>query len=77
MPTNILLLNVHSYCNAGDAAMTEVAKGQLRQNFPGCRITVMINDPPSYPGAEDTVISLTHWVKMARHWRALGSPAWC
>ena len=31
----------------------------------------MINDPPSYPGAEPVVISLTHWVKMSRHWRIL------
>ncbi len=37
MPANILLLNVHSYCNAGDAALTEVALQELRRNFPGCK----------------------------------------
>jgi colanic acid/amylovoran biosynthesis protein len=71
MPANILLLNVHSYCNLGDAAQTEVALDQLRLNFPGCHLTIMIDDPPNYPGAEDTVISLTHWVKLSQHWHIL------
>jgi len=56
-----MLINIHSYRNAGDAALTEVALGQLRKHFPGCQITVMMNDPQSFTGEAKTVISFLRW----------------
>ena len=61
--TNILLINVHSSRNAGDAALTLATLQQLRQNFPGCRITLAMDDPDQ-PDPEVTVVpSLFAWVK--------------
>jgi colanic acid/amylovoran biosynthesis protein len=71
MPVNILLINVHSYRNAGDAAVIDVAMEQLRTYFPGCRITLVMDDPPSYPGNEPTVVSLRCWLQLGRHWQIL------
>ena len=61
--TNILLVNVHSSCNAGDAALTLATLQQLRQNFPGCCITLAMDDPDQ-PDPDVTVVpSLFAWVK--------------
>lgn len=61
--TDILLINVHSSRNAGDAALTLATLQQLRQNFPGCRITLAMDDPDQ-PDPDVTVIpSLFTWVK--------------
>ena len=44
---NVLLINVHSFRNAGDQALAEVSIQQIRRCFPGCRVTVAMNDPES------------------------------
>lgn len=59
---NVLLINVHSCFNAGDAALTEVALKQLYEHFPGSQITLVMNDPQSYLGDEQTVVSFLTWV---------------
>ena len=69
--TDILLVNIHSFCNAGDAALTQVALNQLRENFPNCQITLMMNDPPSYTGEEYVVGSFLLWVKRMQKRRGL------
>jgi len=59
----ISLLNLHSFYNAGDAALACLAIDQIKDNFPGCRLTLLINDPDSYTGLEKAVPSFTSWVK--------------
>ena len=44
MPLEIFLVNVYSMLNAGDAALTIETIQQLRENFPGCHITMSIDD---------------------------------
>jgi colanic acid/amylovoran biosynthesis protein len=66
---NILLLNVHSYFNAGDAALTEVAISQLEESFPGAKITISMNDPESYTGKHQTVISFIKWIRSDSRWQ--------
>jgi len=63
MKEKILLINVHSSCNAGDHALTLVAISQLKKNFPGCEIEIVIDDPDSYPGEESTISSIISWVQ--------------
>jgi colanic acid/amylovoran biosynthesis protein len=63
MPTNILIINVHSSCNAGDAALTLTAIQQLRENFPQSRLTVVMDDPDSTLRDVYVVDSFFHWVK--------------
>jgi colanic acid/amylovoran biosynthesis protein len=43
----ILIINLHSSRNAGDAALLWAAVTQLRENFPGARLTLAINDVES------------------------------
>lgn len=62
MPTNILIINVHSSCNAGDAALTLTAIQQLRENFPQSRLTVAMDDPDSTLRDVRIIGSLFHWV---------------
>ena len=45
--TNILIVNLHSSQNAGDAALLRMAVWQLRDAFPTARITLAINDVTS------------------------------
>jgi len=61
--TNILLINIHSSRNAGDAALLLATLQQLRQNFPGCLITLAMDDPD--PDLKDVRIveSISAWVK--------------
>ena len=63
MNENILLINVHSSCNAGDHALTMVAVQQLNISFPGSQIKIVIDDPGSYPGEETTISSIITWVR--------------
>lgn len=65
MTANILLINVHSSRNAGDAALVDVTLAQLRQNFPSCQINLCMDDPTSHQGAEPTVGSIAAWVHQA------------
>ncbi len=44
----ILLLNVHSFHNAGDFAITLESLKQLYRLFPDSHITIAMNDPDSY-----------------------------
>ncbi len=62
MSENILLINVHSSRNAGDAALVQVTLEQLQQNFPGCRLTLSMDDPSSHLGSEPTTGSIFAWV---------------
>ena len=52
----ILLINVHSFHNAGDFALTLQSLQQLYRLFPGCRITIAMNDPASYPRRQENVL---------------------
>ena len=58
----ILLLNVHSAMNVGDDALLRSALRQLRVNFPESNITLSVNDPASYTGAERGLASIHAWV---------------
>jgi colanic acid/amylovoran biosynthesis protein len=44
---NVLLINVHSFRNAGDQVLAEISIQQIRRCFSGCRVTVAMNDPES------------------------------
>jgi len=61
--TKILIINVHSSCNAGDEALTLVSIKQLIENFPGAEISVAIDDPTNYAGLEKVLTSIYHWVR--------------
>lgn len=50
----ILIINLHSSHNAGDHVLLQVALQQLYAHFPGCTITLAMNDPQSYSGRPDT-----------------------
>jgi colanic acid/amylovoran biosynthesis protein len=63
MPTQILLINVHSDANAGDAALTQTAVQQLEQSFPDSEITVVMNDRASYQGRTKATGSFQNWIK--------------
>ncbi|PJF20341.1 MAG: hypothetical protein CUN56_16660, partial [Phototrophicales bacterium] len=68
MSTNILMVNVHSMSNAGDAVLNHMAVAQLRQNFPDAVITLAINDVTDQHGDWRTVASFFHWMKDGRRW---------
>jgi colanic acid/amylovoran biosynthesis protein len=59
----ILLINLHSSRNAGDAALTRVGIEQLQAAFPEAEITLAMNDPASHDGNESVVASFMTWVK--------------
>jgi colanic acid/amylovoran biosynthesis protein len=59
--THILIINLHSSRNAGDATLTLAATQQLHEAFPGSTITLSMNDPLSHPGDEPKVGSFMHW----------------
>lgn len=59
----ILLVNLHSAHNAGDAALLRAALAELRRVFPGCEVTLSMSDRHSYRGAEPVVSSFTGWFK--------------
>lgn len=60
-PINILIINLHSSFNAGDAALALTTIEQLSDSFPGSQITLSMNDPSSHPGEESTVGSFMYW----------------
>ena len=51
----ILLINLHSSRNAGDAALALASIEQLQKHFPGVTITLAMNDPASHQGPEPVV----------------------
>jgi colanic acid/amylovoran biosynthesis protein len=62
-PLRILLVNVHSYWNAGDNALTQEALRQLVAQFPQASFILAMNDPASHEGRGRAVGSFTSWVK--------------
>lgn len=73
MNENILVINVHSSRNLGDAALLSVTLEQLRKSFPACKITISMDDPESHSGGETVTESLVSWVHPKRadgtvHW---------
>jgi len=62
MTIDILIINVHSWRNLGDAALYEAALSQIAASFSDSSITLAINDPESYAGADQRVISFFHWI---------------
>jgi colanic acid/amylovoran biosynthesis protein len=62
-PTKILLINVHSFQNAGDHALTQVALKQLHGNFPRSAISISITDLGSFTGPDRAVLSFAGWIK--------------
>ena len=60
---NILIVNLHSSHNAGDAVLTRVSVQQLKDSFPDPTIILSMNDPDSYEGVEATVGSFVSWLK--------------
>ena len=59
----ILIVNVHSYRNAGDAVLADMVIRILRENFEDAAITLAMDDPGSYSGPERTVTSFMGWFK--------------
>ncbi len=51
-PLTILMINLHSSRNAGDAALAITAVQQLRTCFPGSRVILSMNDPESHVSDE-------------------------
>lgn len=62
---NILITNVHSVRNAGDAVLLEVTLSEIGSIFPEANITVSMNDPDDYRpwGREKVVGSFIQWFK--------------
>lgn len=60
---NILVINVHSMTNAGDAALTLEMLRQLRIHFPDSRITLAMDDPLPLDGEIHVIRSPMHWCK--------------
>ncbi len=59
----ILLINVHSLKNAGDAALTQVAVDQIETNFPKGNVTLVLNDPEPHTEYKNIISSLNAWLK--------------
>jgi len=59
----ILLINVHSLKNAGDAALTQVAVDQIEANFPNSNVTLVLDDPEVHPEYLNIISSLNAWLK--------------
>ena len=60
---NILIINIHSHHNVGDAALTDMTLKTIRKHFPDSKITLAFNDKSSYRGNEKTVDSFLSWIK--------------
>ena len=73
----ILIVNAHSFRNAGDAALIQVTVQQLRASLPGCSIVLSIDDTDQMPPMDvEVTSSLFTWVKKADEegyssWRVL------
>src|SRR4030067_499429 len=62
MNENILLINVHSSKNVGDAALLKATLQQLKQNFPTSQVLICMDDPDSHAGPEKKINSIFSWV---------------
>ena len=67
----ILMINIHSIMNAGDAALTLVAIQQLEKEFPEAQISLSMNDP--HYVKENILIhrSFFAWIKNGSKWNYL------
>ena len=61
MNEKIVIINVHSSRNQGDAALLNVTLEQLYASFPACKITICMDDPDSHPGNEKVIDSIVSW----------------
>ena len=61
--SEILLINVHSLKNAGDAALTQVAVEQIEANFPKGNVTLVLDDPEDHADYKNIISSLNAWLK--------------
>jgi colanic acid/amylovoran biosynthesis protein len=59
----ILLTNIHSVHNAGDAILLEQSLALLNSNFPDAEITLVLNDPASYTGSRRTIPAFATYFK--------------
>jgi len=59
---HILVINLHSSHNSGDAALTAMALQQLSRNFPHSQLTLAMNYPQTHSGDETVVGSFIYWV---------------
>jgi colanic acid/amylovoran biosynthesis protein len=71
--TNILIINLHSSRNAGDAALALSASQQLHQAFPDSTVTLSLNDPASHPDGDPKVGSFMYWFHTLTE---SGKPKW-
>jgi colanic acid/amylovoran biosynthesis protein len=69
----ILIINLHSSRNAGDAALAFAAVQQLHDAFPDSTVTLSLNDPASHPDSDPKVGSFMHWFHTLS---ANGKPRW-
>jgi colanic acid/amylovoran biosynthesis protein len=58
----ILMINLHSFSNAGDAALAQVAIQQLETAFPGTCIRLSMNEPESARQEQAVLGSFLHWM---------------
>jgi colanic acid/amylovoran biosynthesis protein len=58
----ILILNIHSSRNLGDAALLQVTLQQIQSRFPSSNITLSMDDPASYRGNERVMESIVAWI---------------
>ncbi len=61
MNEKIVIINVHSSRNLGDAALLNIALQQLYESFPSSKITICMDDPDSYHGQEMVIDSIVAW----------------
>jgi colanic acid/amylovoran biosynthesis protein len=73
MTTKVLILNVHSTRNAGDAALASMTLDQLKDQFSPLDVTLSMDDPSSFSGEGTTVGSLVTWLKETS---PTGKPRW-
>ena len=62
MNEKILVINIHSSKNVGDAALLQVTLKQLKENFPTSQIVLSMDDPESHTGSEETINSISSFV---------------
>jgi colanic acid/amylovoran biosynthesis protein len=62
MSDRILVINIHSSKNLGDAALLQVTLQQLKKDFPFGEITLCMDDPQSHKGLETKHNSIFSWV---------------
>jgi colanic acid/amylovoran biosynthesis protein len=66
MNDNILIINVHSSRNLGDAALLQVTLNQLKEAFPTYTITISMDDSQSHLGPDRAIDSIVAWTHPKR-----------